>query len=132
MAMKIYKRSQATNTRLYSALGLAVIVGFGCYQLYRQLAAAEFGLNPRAAMWVSTMVPAGLFVVLSLLIVWLSNRHSVADFMISAEGEIKKVSWSSRKEVAVSTVVVIITVVILATLLGLADFVFQLVFSSIL
>jgi preprotein translocase SecE subunit len=37
----------------------------------------------------------------------------------------KKVNWSTRQEVTVSTVVVISVVVILATLLGVADFVLQ-------
>jgi preprotein translocase SecE subunit len=45
--------------------------------------------------------------------------------MIAAEGEMKKVNWSTRQEVTVSTIVVISVVVILATLLGVADFVLQ-------
>ena len=57
---------------------------------------------------------------------WMVNKPNVADFMISAEGEMKKVNWSSKQEMAVSTFVVISVVVILAVLLGVADFVFQL------
>jgi preprotein translocase subunit SecE len=78
------------------------------------------------------MVPAGVFVVLSVLVLWLVNKPSVADFMIAAEGEMKKVSWSSRRDIAVSTLVVIVVVVLLAALLGVADIGFEMVFHRIL
>jgi preprotein translocase subunit SecE len=78
------------------------------------------------------MVPAGVFVVLSVLVLWLVSKPSVADFMIAAEGEMKKVSWSSRRDIAVSTLVVIVVVVLLAALLGVADIGFEMVFHRIL
>jgi preprotein translocase SecE subunit len=78
------------------------------------------------------MVPAGLFVVLALLIFWLSNKPSLANFMIAAEGEMKKVSWSSRQEIAVSTFIVIIVVVIMAVLLGTTDIGFRTFFTWLL
>jgi preprotein translocase SecE subunit len=56
----------------------------------------------------------------------------VADFFIAAEGELKKVNWSSRKEVAVSTLVVIIVVVVMAALLGATDMVFQVIFDRLI
>jgi len=118
--LSVYKRSQGKYTRLISALGGAVIVAIGCLQLYRTLDAADISL------WVETMVPVGLFIVLSVLMMWMVNNPSIADFMISAEGEMKKVNWSTRQEVVASTVVVISVVIILAVLLGVSDFVLQL------
>jgi len=56
----------------------------------------------------------------------------MADFLIAAEGELKKVNWSSRREVAVSTVVVIVVVVCMAVLLGATDLIFQMVFGYLL
>ena len=126
MAFDIYKRGQGKYTRLCSAAGVAVIAGLGCLQLYKKLQAADVGL------WVETMVPAGLFVALGLLIFWLVNKATVADFMIAAEGEMKKVSWSSRKEIAVSTFVVVVVVIIMAVLLGVTDLGFQLIFDRLL
>ena len=120
MGLSVYKRSQGKYTRLISALGGAVIVAIGCLQLYRTLDAADISL------WVETMVPVGLFIVLSVLMMWMVNNPSIADFMISAEGEMKKVNWSTRQEVVASTVVVISVVIILAVLLGVSDFVLQL------
>ncbi len=132
MLFKIYKRGQGKHTRLCSAAGAAIIVGLGCMQLYKKLQAASLGLSPKAALWVATMVPVALFAVLAGLIFWLVNKPLLADFMIAAEGEMKKVSWSSRKEIVVSTSVVIVVVIILAAFLGLTDIVFELLFSEII
>ena len=118
--MSVYKRGQGRYTRMVSALGGAAIVAIGCLQLYRTLDAADIGL------WVETMVPVGLFIALSVLMMWMVNKPNIADFMISAEGEMKKVNWSTRQEVVVSTVVVISVVIILAVLLGVSDYVLQL------
>jgi preprotein translocase subunit SecE len=126
MVFDIYKRGQGKYTRLYSAFGAAIVAVLGCLQLYKKLEGTDLGL------WVKTMVPAGLFVGLSLLIFWLVNKPSVADFMVAAEGEMKKVSWSSRKEIAVSTFIVITVVILMAVLLGITDLVFQVFFGWLL
>jgi len=132
MKFDIYKRGQGRYTRLWSAFGLWLVIALGCYQLYNLLEAGVPGLSRRAILWVATMVPAGLFVASGLLIFWLVNKPSVADFMIAAEGEIKKVSWSSRKEIAVSTFIVIVVVVLMAVLLGSTDFIFFHLFDWLL
>jgi preprotein translocase SecE subunit len=126
MIFTIYKRGQGKYTRLCSAFAAAIIAGLGCMQLYRRLQATDLGL------WVETMVPAGLFVVLALFISWLMNKPSVADFMIAAEGEMKKVSWSSKQEIAVSTLIVIVVVFIMAVLLGTTDITFRTFFTWLL
>jgi len=132
MAFDIYKRGQGKYTRLCSAFGIAVITALGCIQLYNKLQVVDWGLKPRDAMWVNTMVPAALLVGLGFLIFWLVNKRVVADFMISAEGEMKKVSWSSRAEIAVSTFIVIVVVIFMAVLLWITDLSFELFFMWLL
>jgi preprotein translocase SecE subunit len=132
MAFEIYKRGQGKYTRLCTAFGVATVIGLGCLQLYNKLEAVEWDMSRRAALWTATMVPAGLFVVLGLLIFWLINKPSVADFMIAAEGEMKKVSWSSRKEIAVSTVIVIVVVIVMAVILYVTDLSFRVFFNWLL
>ena len=126
MVFDIYKRGQGKYTRLYSAFGAALVVGLGCLQLYKKLQAWDLGL------WTETMVPAGLFVALGLLIFWLVNKATIADFMIAAESEMKKVSWSSRQEIAVSTFIVIVVVISMAVLLGTTDIGFRTLFTWLL
>ncbi|HUV41099.1 MAG TPA: preprotein translocase subunit SecE [Sedimentisphaerales bacterium] len=126
MLFEIYKRSQGKYTRLYSAFGAAIIAGLGCLRFYEKLQAGDLGL------WAETMVPAGLFVALGILIFWLVNKPTIADFMIAAEGEMKKVNWSSRREIAVSTLVVIMVVIVTAVLFFFTDLLFQVFFAWLL
>lgn len=123
MNFKIYKRGQGKNSRLGSALVVFAIVAVGCWSLYGQL--QQYGV------WVQTMVPVAVCAVLAGLLYWVSNKPAIADFLIAAEGEIKKVSWSSRKEITNSTIIVIFVVVIMASGLGLVDLTFRLFFDQI-
>ena len=123
MAFKIYKRGQGYYTRLYSALVLFVIVAIGCYVLHGKLKGTD--------VLIETLVPACVCVVFASLIYWLVNRPTIADFMISAEGEVKKVSWSSRREIAVSTVIVICVVFSMAAMLWATDMLFRSLFMYV-
>jgi preprotein translocase subunit SecE len=120
---QIYKRGQGTPTRLGSGLGLFVIVLIGCVVLYQHLA--------EQSILVQTLVPVGVCVVLSWLIFWLMNKPTVADFLITSEGEIKKVSWSSRREIVVSTTVVICVVILMAVGLAVIDLLFNWIFGDL-
>ena len=126
MNLKIYKRTQGKNSRLWTAIALFSVVAVGCWRLYDKLYAVSPD-NP----WVYTAIPAGVCAVFAVLIYWLSNKPAIADFLIAAEGEIKKVSWSSRKEIVNSTMIVISVVVIIATGLWLVDTAFYLFFSDV-
>jgi preprotein translocase subunit SecE len=126
MNLKIYKRGQGKNSRLWTAIALLAIVGIGCWRLHEKLVATAPD-NP----WVHSMIPALVCAVFASVIYWLSNLPTIADFLIAAEGEIKKVSWSSRKEIVNSTLIVITVVAVMAAGLGLVDIGFRLFFSEI-
>lgn len=126
MKLAIYKRGQGKNTRLCSGFAVGLIIAVGCLRLYEQLQATDLNL------WVQTMIPVALFVIFAMCIFWIVNKPSIADFMIVAEGEMKKVSWSSRKEIAVSTFIVIVVVALMAALIGVTDLGFQMFFSWLL
>ena len=132
MIFNIYKRGQGKYTRLCTGFGLGLIVALGCLRLFSKLQASDFGIGRDVELIIETMVPAALFVLLGLLIYWLVNKPSVANFMIDAEGEMKKVSWSSRQEIVTSTFIVIFVVVFMALLLGFFDVAFQMIFDKIL
>ena len=126
MLTQMYKPGQGKYSRLGTLFSVVIVVGIGCYRLYQMLGASDL------SFWITAMVPAAVFVALSAVTGWLLNKPSVADFLIASEGELKKVNWSSRKEVAVSTFVVILVVVVMAALLGATDMVLQLVFDKLL
>ncbi len=126
MLVQIYKPGQGKYTRLGTGFTVAVVAAFGCWRLYEMLEATDLSL------WVTSLVPVAVFAALAGITYWLLNKPAVADFMIAAEGELKKVNWSSRKEVAVSTLVVIVVVFIMAALLGTTDLVFSLIFRRLL
>jgi preprotein translocase subunit SecE len=126
MLTKIYKSGQGKHTRLWAGFTVGLVAALGCWRLYQMLDARDLSLV------VVTLVPVAVFVALGLLVFWLLNKPSVADFLIAAEGELKKVSWSSRREIFVSTVVVIIVVVTMAVLLGMTDLTFRMVFRALL
>jgi len=79
--MSVYKSGQGRYTRMFTVMGGAVIVAIGCFRLFQTLDAGDVSL------WVSTMVPVGMFIGLSVLIMWLMNKPNIANFMIAAEGE---------------------------------------------
>ena len=121
----IYKRGQGKYTRITTLVAAMLIVVIGAVRLSSFL--QQFDLNA----YVRFGIPVAMVAVLGLAIFWIVNRPRSADFMIATEGEMKKVSWSSRKEVVGSTKVVIITTFILAGILFAVDLVFQLLFQTL-
>jgi len=66
------------------------------------------------AVHVQLGVPILLFAAAAFGIFRLVNHERFADFLIATESEMKKVSWSSRAELVGSTIVVIVTVLVMA------------------
>ena len=118
----VYKRGQGKYTRLSTFAG-AVGVGL----IGAAFLPAKIGLVTDSA-YVKFGVPALLLVLLAYGMFWVVNRPRMADFMIATESEMKKVSWSSRKEVIGSTKVVIVTTLMLAAILFGVDVLFTLIF----
>ncbi len=121
--VQIYKKGQGKYTRgvtFATAATILVIVAVALSAFlegYTRLTSIRFG------------VPAVLAVGLGLFVLWLINRPRPADFLIATEGEMKKVSWSSKKEIAGSTKVVIVTTFILAGILFGVDLLFIFTFK---
>ena len=76
-------------------------------------------------LWLQVGVPSLLVVGLGLLLYWVVGvNRGVCDFFIATEGEMKKVSWSTRNEIIGSTKVVIWMVLLLGFMLFTADAIF--------
>ena len=113
MKVEIYKKGQGKYTRLGTLIGVLVIAAAGAKVLSDKL--------QTAGAYVQYGVPALVLLVVGLFVAWFVNRPGMADFLIATEGEMKKVSWSRRKEVIGSTKIVIVTTAILASILFAVD-----------
>lgn len=89
-------------------------------------------LTVTSNVWVEYLVPAAVVAVLLWGIYYLQNRPTVANFLIEAEGELKKVSWSSKAQIVAATTVVITVVIVFSVLLGLIDIGFASLFENVL
>lgn len=131
--MEFYKKGQGYYTRLGTAVGVGLLAILGCYALYGKLD----GITPGERMtlelktWLRAGIPAALLAAAGWVVFKLVNTARYADFMISTEGEMKKVSWSTRKEIWASTRVVVITVIVLGVLLCVVDVGFVWLFRTI-
>ncbi len=117
--VQIYKKGQGKYTRIITFVAATGIV------LIAAVATSEFfkGYELTRPPMIRFGIPMGAVVALGALVLWLINRPKTADFLIATEGEMKKVSWSSRKEIVGSTKVVIVTTFILAAILFGVDMV---------
>ena len=120
---EIYKRGQGKYTRVTTFVAIMVVGVIGAVVLSAKIEA--YTDSP----YVRFGIPTGLVAILGLFMLWMVNRPRSADFMIVTEGEMKKVSWSSRKEVIGSTKVVIVTAFMLAGILFGVDLLFLLLFG---
>lgn len=118
----LYKPGQGHNTRVWSGVGFGALVCWFAYFLYEKLAVLEAGATTKI---IRISVLVGVIVVFGLLGYWLLGlNRKVCDFLIATEGEIKKVNWTTRKDIIGSTKVVIFVVIALTVLLFGVDFFF--------
>ena len=113
----VYKRNQGRIARQATFAALAVLVALGAWSL------SEFYQDRGPA--VHYFVPF----VLLLAGLWASFRivqmPMFADFLISVEGEMNKVSWPSRGELFRASIVVMVVIFFLAALLFMYDLVLR-------
>jgi preprotein translocase subunit SecE len=126
----VYKPGQGFHTRVWSGVGAGALVLWFAYFLYEKLGAMATDQSTARLWQVGTWV--AVIVVFGLLGYWLlALNRKVGDFLIATEGEMKKVNWSSRKDIIGSTKVVVIMVLFMGSLLFMVDLFFMAFFNSI-
>lgn len=125
-----YKQEQGKWTRLGTFIGSALLSAWAAKFLYDQLQVFQGAESWR--MIVTNVIPLVVLVALGGLSWWVSyGQRTMGDFMIATEGEMKKVNWSTRREVIGSTKVVILFTLLMAAYLFVVDVVFQNLFQAI-
>jgi preprotein translocase subunit SecE len=120
-----YKPGQGFWTRLGTGMGAALVILFTIHFLYKTLPA----WTPlRSNEWPIYAILGTIAAVLSGLTWWLINRPRSAEFLIATDVEMKKVNWTSRRELIGSTKVVVFFMLFMAAVLFMYDLIFGFAF----
>lgn len=123
-----YKRNQGRIARQATFGAFALIVALGAWTLSKYLGGI---LSDYPDMTVTKQNLIRYAIPLALLAagVWASFRvvqmPTFADFLISVEGEMNKVSWPSRAELFRASLVVIVVIFVMAFILFAYDIVLK-------
>ena len=110
----LYKRNQGRVTRQVTFAALAIVILLGALRMSQTFGATQL---------TKFILPGAVLVVGWWLSFRLVNMPRFADFLIAVEAEMSKVTWPTRKELFRGSVVVIVTLVSLALVLTVYDFV---------
>lgn len=122
----IHKPGQGYWTRMGTALGAGLLGFLTAYNVYEHVQPL-FDVSKGTAGII-----AGLFLAAFATGIWrLTNKPTNVDFLIATDTEMKKVNWTSRKELIGSTKVVIVFMFLIALFLFLIDIVFSYFFYVI-
>lgn len=120
----LFKANQGRMVRQFTFFGVAILVAFGCLTLS---SGPLLGLS----RGLQVGVPLALWVVGAWLAFRAVNFPVFADFLISVESELARVTWPARTEVVQATVVVISTMFFLGAFLFVIDLVWTYTFTLI-
>ena len=103
-----------------SAIGFGLFVMMGVDWLWDQLSAVQIGNIE------TVFIQAGISVIVVLIggligYQLIGRKPKLVDFMIATEGEMRKVNWSTRREIVGSTILVILLTLFIAIFCQIAD-----------
>lgn len=125
-----YKPEQGRRTRIGTMIGFGTLVLWGGYFVWEQLRVYEGDEGWR--LLITPGIPILFAVILGGALWWFTfSYRASSDFLIATEGEMKKVNWSTKREVIGSTKVVIMFTILIASYLFAVDVVFQNIFRWI-
>ena len=120
----IYKKGQGYWTRMGTLLAVVVLGLMLAFTLWNQIPASFFQNDPSTGKQVALWVALGFIVVYFFISLRMMNKPGNVDFLIATDSEMKKVNWTSRKELIGSSKVVILFMFMIAIYLFLNDIVF--------
>ena len=114
----LYKPLQGKQARLWTAVGLGLIIVFGLREVHDSL-------DGRTGKFASYGYPAAIGAVLAWLTFRLLQFPPFVEFLIATEAEMNKVSWTSRDDLKRATTVVLVTVLMVAVFLFGVDWIWS-------
>ena len=111
--LSIYKSGQGYYTRMGTVIGVSLTSMLGILWAWDYLKNLRItGVNELYVAAAGAIVIGGIITAITYYLVFVKPR--TVDFLIATEGEMKKVNWSTRREIIGSTTAVITISVILA------------------
>ncbi|HPF37375.1 MAG TPA: preprotein translocase subunit SecE [Phycisphaerae bacterium] len=124
-----YKPGQGYYTRMWTAIGFGALVVWFIAFLWEKLSVV--GQTGSTTLMVQVGAAVAVLAIFGYVGYRLLGRSpKVNDFLIATEGEMKKVNWTSRKEIIGSTKVVIFVLIGMSVLLFVVDVLFMILFTS--
>lgn len=118
----VYKPGQGYWTRTMSFIGAGVLaVSTGAW-VWQKLGVFEYSFQ---AIYAQAIGAAITILIIGAVVYWLVGRKPAsAEFLIATDAEMKKVNWSTRREIIGHTWVVVGVSFIIAIILFLTDLLF--------
>jgi preprotein translocase SecE subunit len=130
MASSVYKNGQGYYTRMGTSIGAGLVALLGLWWLWGLAGRVRVGsINP-------TYVSAGTSILVGAVVAlviyhYVFRSPRTGDFLIATEGEMKKVNWSTRREIVGSTTVVIFLMFLITSFVFAVDRLFVIIFTAI-
>lgn len=128
---RLYKKNQGRVARQLTFFAVAIVIAFGAFTLYESGMVAGWFETPQRGAQVNGAVFALLVAVGGWFAFRLVNFPKFADFLISVEAEMDKVTWATRDQLYQATVVVITTMLFLGVLLFAYDLMWMRLFKFV-
>ncbi|MFG0305165.1 MAG: preprotein translocase subunit SecE [Phycisphaerales bacterium JB040] len=97
-------------------------------------------LQPRSAtpipaypqVYLQAGAAGGVLLLGAIALLWTHGSHRrIVDFLIATDGEMRKVNWTTRKQIQGSTIVVIVATFLIAAFLFAFDSLFSAIFTQL-
>lgn len=136
LSASLYKRNQGRVTRQVTFAAVALIIGLGVWRL-AQFLPLWFGAGSMGGagsdLGVVRLLVPGLLLAAGMWFAFrIVNLPRFADFLISVEAEMAKVSWPTGSEVVRSSIVIIFLMFALAAILAGYDLFWRLVLQYVM
>jgi len=115
----IYKKGQGYWTRMGTAISVTCLAALTAFELYDKR--VYFGMAGNERRSLALVLASALFIAIMALAWRIMNKPSNVDFLIATDSEMKKVNWTSRRELIGSTKVVVAFMFFIAFFLAVCD-----------
>lgn len=125
-ASGLYKRNQGKMVRQITALSLFLVAVVSAWRAHALFIAPTVGDGNRVFGYLIALILGGVGCWISYRLV---NWPQFADFLISVEAELNKVSWPTQRELVRASIVVIFTIILLSAILFGYDALWKFLFA---